>query len=137
MKAQHWMVALSSVNAAMLLYTIALPRPTAAQAPAAVIRARAIELIDENGRTRAELKIFPKDPNVKMPDGSKGYPETVLFRLITSNGRPTVKIAATEDGSVVSLGGDADPSHVQLLARGATTSIKLVNQDGKQQLVKP
>jgi hypothetical protein len=30
-----------------------------------------------------------------MPDGSKGYPETVVLRLIDSNGRPEVKIAAS------------------------------------------
>ena len=83
------------------------------------------------------MKVFPKNPDVKMPDGSKGYPETVLFRLVTSEGRPTVKIAATEDGSAVSLGGDADPTNIQLLARGVSTSVKLVNSDGRQQLVKP
>ena len=46
------------------------------------------------------MKILPPDPTVKMPDGTTGYPETVLLRLIDSQGRPNVKIAATEDDSL-------------------------------------
>ena len=72
-----------------------------------------------------------------MPDGTKGYPETVLLRLINSKGRPNVKIAAMEDGSGINLGGEADPADIQLLARGSNTFAKLTNKKGKQQLVKP
>src|SRR5437762_2547528 len=50
-----------------------------------------------------------------------GYPETVLLRLIDSKGAPNVKIAATEDGSAVSLGGESNPTNVQVLARGTST----------------
>jgi hypothetical protein len=60
----------------------------------------------------------------------------VLLRLIDSKGAPNVKIAATEDGSVVSLVGESNPTHVQLLARGTNPSLKLVNKDGKEQLIK-
>ncbi len=48
-----------------------------------------------------------------------------------------MKIAATDDGSGVSLGGAANPTHVQILARGANTSLKLVNKDGHEELIKP
>jgi hypothetical protein len=61
----------------------------------------------------------------------------VLFRLINSKGAPNVKLAATEDGSAVSLGGDLNPTNIQILARGKETSLKLINKDGKQQLIKP
>ena len=80
---------------------------------------------------------FPADPDVKMPDGTKGYPETVLFRLIDSKGGPNVKIAATDDGSAMSLVGESSPTHFQVLARGADTSLTLVNKDGRQQVIKP
>jgi hypothetical protein len=83
------------------------------------------------------IRVFPEDPTVKMPDGTRGYPETVLLRLIDSKGAPNVKIAATEDGSAVSFGGESNPTHVQVLARGASTSLKLVNKDGREQLIKP
>jgi len=47
-----------------------------------------------------------------MPDGSVGYPETVLLWLIDSKGRPNVKIEATEDGSRIGLSGDTDPTNI-------------------------
>src|SRR4030095_8637569 len=81
------------------------------------------------------LKVFPADLKVKMPDGTTGYPESVLFRLIDSKGAPNVKIAATEDGSAMSLGGESNPTHVQVLARGTNTSLTLVNQDGRKQVI--
>jgi hypothetical protein len=83
------------------------------------------------------IKVFPAEANVKMPDGSTGYPETVLLRLIDSKGAPNVKIAATEDGSGMSLGGESNPTHVQVLARGGSTSLKLVNKDGQERVIKP
>jgi hypothetical protein len=48
-----------------------------------------------------------------------------------------VKIAATEDGSAVSFGGESNPTHIQVLARGTNTSLKLVNKDGRQQVITP
>jgi hypothetical protein len=103
---------------------------------ASVLRARALEIVDDNGRVRAMIRVFPASPNAKMPDGTTGYPETVLLRLIDSKGAPNVKIAATEDGSVVSLVGESNPAHVQLLARGTSPSLKLVNKDRQEQLIK-
>jgi hypothetical protein len=81
--------------------------------------------------------VLPADPAVKMPDGTTGYPETVLFRLIDSQGRPNVKIAAVEDGSGISLGGKTNPTHIQILSRGDSPLMKLVNRDGKQQMIEP
>ena len=61
------------------------------------------------------IKVFPPAPDVAMPDGTKGYPETVLLRLIDSEGAPNVKIAATEDGSALSFGGESDPTQCRFL----------------------
>src|ERR1051325_2182472 len=83
------------------------------------------------------LTIYPADPTVKMPDGTTGYPETVLLRLISSTGRPHIKIAASEDGSGMVLGGESDPAYIQLLARGTNTSVKMINKDGREQVIKP
>ena len=102
-----------------------------------MVRGRGLELVDDHGRVRAEIKVFAADPSVSMPDGTRGYPETVLLRLINSKGAPNVKIAATEDGSAVSLGGASNPTDIQILARGMNTSLKLTNKDGKQHLIKP
>jgi len=35
------------------------------------------------------------------------------------------------------LGGESNPTHVQVLARGATTSVKLTNKDGQVKLITP
>src|SRR6516164_7777173 len=102
MKSNQLVFPLTIANAALLIFSLARPYPTAAQGSAQVLRVRALEIVDDRGRVRAEIKIFPPDPKVKMPDGTHGYPETVLLRLMDSKGRPNVKIAATEDGSGVS-----------------------------------
>jgi hypothetical protein len=71
------------------------------------------------------------------PERLKSYPETVLLRLINSKGAPNVKLAASEDGAGLVLGGESNPTHVQILARGATTSLKLSDKDGKVKLINP
>ena len=137
MKTQRVAIALTMLNLVILMFVLlrANSAPSAEVAP--VLRGRALEIVDDHGRVRAMIKVFPDNPTVKMPDGTMGYPETVMLRLIDSKGAPNVKIAATEDGSAVSLGGDANPTHVQVLARGTSTSLKLVNKDGREQLIKP
>lgn len=137
MKAQRIAIGLTALNLVVLAYVLFRAGPVASAEIAPVLRAHALEIVDENGRVRAMIRVFPADPAVKMPDGTTGYPETVLLRLIDSKGAPNVKIAATEDGSAVSLGGESNPTNVQILARGASTSLKLVNKDGQQQVIKP
>jgi hypothetical protein len=38
---------------------------------------------------------------------------------------------------VVSLVGESNPALVHVLARGASPSLKLVNKDGREQVIKP
>jgi hypothetical protein len=137
MKTQRLAIALTVLNLVILAFILLRAKSAASTEVAPVLRARALEIVDDQERVRAMIKIFPADPTVKMPDGTTGYPETVLLRLIDSKGAPNVKIAATEDGSAVSFGGESNPTHVQVLARGNSTSLRLVNQDGREQLIKP
>lgn len=130
-------MALTAANLGLFLDQLIQPNRTAAQEITPVLRGRELQLVDQRGRVRVEMKIFPPDPTVKMPDGTTGYPETVLLRLIDSQGRPNVKIAATEDGSGISLGGNTNPTNIQILSRGDKTLLKLVNRDNKQQLIAP
>jgi hypothetical protein len=136
MKIQRLLIALTIANLALLILSLA-QHPAEAQSVAPVLRGRAFEIVDDHGRVRASISVLPADPNVKMPDGTTGYPETVLFRMINSKGRPNVKIEATEDGSGVGLGGNLDPTYVLMQAKRTSTSLKLTNQDGKQQTIKP
>jgi hypothetical protein len=77
-----------------------------------------------------------------MADGStakvgKIYPETVLFRLLRPDGRPSVKLSTSEQGSGLTLGGGIDPTYIVLDAEEGTPSFSLTNKDGKQEIVKP
>ena len=115
-------------NVLVLTLTVFRPGSAEAQGVEPVLRGRGLEIVDDHGRVRASITIFPATP---------GYPETVLLRLQTSAGRPNVKIAATEDGSALLLGGQSDPTFIQALARGAKTSVKLKNKTGRQRVIKP
>jgi hypothetical protein len=131
------LVVLTVVNLALLTFSLARTDATGAQGAAPVLRGRALEIVDDHGRVRASITVFPANPQAKMPDGTTGYPETVLLRLISSAGRPNVKIAAKERGAAVSFGGESDPTNVQILAEGESTSPTLRDGDGREQLVKP
>ena len=152
MKIQRFLIALTFVNLALMVFLLAQTRavraktaaPAAAQgnAPAAegvapVLRGRALEIVDDKGKVRASIAIYPADPSVKMPDGTTGYPETVLLRLINSKGRPNIKIDAQDIGGGVMVGGESNPTYASLSARGASTSLKMINKDGQQQTLKP
>lgn len=137
MKIQRLLIVLTVINAALLVFLIARTEVAGAGEPAQILRGRGLEIVDDQGHVRASIKIYPADPKVEMPDGTKGYPESVLLRLISSAGRPNVKIAASERGAAVSFGGESDPTNVQILAQGESTSLHLKNKDGREQTIKP
>jgi hypothetical protein len=135
MTAQRLAIGLTVVN--LLLMAFLVPRiGSAAQVQVApVLRARALEIVDESGKKRAEIVVLAPS----TMDG-KTYPETVLFRLIDPNGRPAVKIAGSVDGSAMSLAGDSEKREwngAQILAEGRGGVVKLTNKDGRQQIIKP
>ena len=121
----------------MLIFSLAQPRSVVAQGVAQVLRGRALEIVDDQGRVRASISVLPGDPTRKMPDGSTGFTETVLVRLINSKGRPNVKLQVSDEGSGLMLAGESDPTYIQIGAKGTNTSLKLTNKDGRQQLIKP
>ena len=71
-----------------------------------------------------------------LPDGTT-YPETVLLRLVTFARAAQRETRRDRGWFGFSLGGEADPTHVAIGARGGSASVKLVNKDGQQQLIKP
>ena len=106
MKLQRFLIAITFVNAALLAFLLARPGVAGPQGLAPVLRGRALELVDDRRRVRASIAVHPQDPKIRMPDGTTQHPETVLLRLITSTGRPNVKISATERGSATAFWGD-------------------------------
>jgi hypothetical protein len=137
MKTQRLLVVITFLNILLLLFSLSQARAVTAREIAPVLRGRALEIVDDRGRVRASITILPGDPHFKMPDGTMGYPESVLLRLISPKGRPNVKIGASDRGSGLGLGGEDDPTYVQILAEGSSTSLKLTNKDGREQLIKP
>jgi hypothetical protein len=135
MNTPRLLVVLTVVNFALLAFTLVRPGTAAEVAP--VLRGRALQIVDDQGRVRASISVLPADPAVKMPDGTTGYPETVLLRLINTKGGPNVKLAAMENGAGLVLGGESNPTHVQVLAQGPNTSLKLTNKDGQTHLIQP
>lgn len=135
MKIQRLLIALTAVNLGLLIFLL-LPHiePALANSVAPVVRGRALEIVDDQGRVRASIKVQPAE--TFRPTGKK-YPETVILRLIDPNGRPEVKIVASEKGAGLSFVGDSDATQVLLEADGTDSSLKLTNKDGRQQLVKP
>lgn len=134
MKTHRLTLALTVINVVILITVLFLFSTAYKSEVQSVLRGHAFELIDENGKVRAEIKIRPADPSVKMPDGTFGYPESVLFRLFDSDGGPNVKISATEDGSGIVLGGES--GYVQILSRTTDPSVKLANKNGDEQVIK-
>jgi hypothetical protein len=143
MKSQRLLIALTVLNLGLLVFLLAQVEirflgfrflgSAEMNSAGSVLRGRSLEITDDEGRTRASIKVYP--PSV-LPDGTT-YPETVLLRLINSQGTPNVKLAATEDGSGLVLSGESNPTHVQILVRGTTSSLKLTNKDGQQHSIAP
>jgi hypothetical protein len=133
---------LTIVNLGILLILLnSQIRSVQASGPAPVLRGSALEIVDGQGKVRASLHIQPAGPAVRA-DGSvakdgKIYPETVLFRLIRPDGRPSVKIATSEEGSGLTLGGGVDPTYIILSADQGDPSLALTNKSGRLQLIKP
>ena len=100
MENHRWVVWLTGVNLLLTALTLTRTIPAvAAEGVTPALRARSFELVDEQGRVRASLSVLPAGTSAQ----ADRYPETVLLRLITEQGRPSVKISASEQASGVSL----------------------------------
>jgi len=125
------------VNLGLLGYQVLRPRSAGALTDdvPAVLRAHSIEIVDARGKVRASLSVLPEDPKVIWK--GKPYPETVLLRLISPDGRPNVKLGASSMGGGLVIGGESNPTYVQVLAEGGETTLKLINKDGTERVIKP
>jgi len=132
MKIQRIAIGLTVVNLLLLLFLLAQIHRTTAQDVVPVLRGRALEIVDGQGRVRAEILVHGPERV-----GGKLYPETVLFRMADQNRRPVVKFTAADTGSVLGLFDDSQ-GRVQLNAESDTGNfVKVVNKDGREQVLKP
>ena len=136
MKTPRSLLALTAVNLVLLLFTVAQQlRPAFAQSEPPVLRGRGLEIVDAQGRVRASISVLPP---AKSPNGDE-QAETVLLRLITERGRPSVKIASSEPASGLSLAGPTGTKDTYLIlqANGTSSSLRLRNEDGREQVLGP
>jgi hypothetical protein len=135
MKAQRFLVVLTTVNLGVLLFIVTAMRPVVAEGIAPVLRGGSLEIVDDQGRVRASLSVIPAGTSAH---GDRS-PETVLFRLITERGRPSVKIGASEEGAGLGLAGPTGTkdTYVILESKGTASWLKLRNETGAEQVLKP
>jgi hypothetical protein len=135
MKTQRVLIALTAVNFLMLALTLAQWRPAHAEDTPGVLRGRGLEIVDDRGRVRASISVMPAG----VSKAGDAFPETVLLRLITERGRPAVKVSTTEEGSGLSFAGPTGTSetYITMGTKGKLSTLKLKNEDGREQVLKP
>ncbi len=138
MNSPRFLISLTVVNFAVLLLSVTnLVRSATADeiVTMPVLRARSLQIVDEKNRVRASLSVLPASTSAS----GAVSPETVLFRLITERGRPSVKIGASEDKSGISVVGPTGTkdSYAILEANADSSSLKLRAENGREQLLSP
>jgi hypothetical protein len=130
MRIQRLALVLTIVNLLLLSVLLAHLNPLSAQEPAPILRGRALQIVDDAGRVRASLSV--------LPAGDQS-PETVLLRLITERGRPSVKVSASEEASGVSVVGPSGTTNtwITVKADGFNSSVVVKSEDGSEQIIQP
>jgi hypothetical protein len=138
MRAQWLAILLTVVNLTLLVGLIVeRARPAAAETTSArqnvipKLRARALEIVDEQDRIRAQLAVMPPT----TVDG-KTYQESVLLRLIDPKSGPVVKISAAPEGAGMFLS-DVSDRGVLIQMRDGDAFVKATNKAGQEAVLKP
>ena len=128
MRIRHpFLVAVTFLNVACAGVSISQQQLARASDDSQVLRGRSLEIVDEKGRVRASIKLHPAEraQNGTMTD------ETAVLRLITTEGKPGVKIAASETTAGIALVAEQG-NYIQVFTDG----VKLT-QGGKQRALWP
>jgi len=133
MKMQPLAIAITVINIALMMFLLVQIQQVEKDRDTSVLRGSALEIVDDLGRVRASIQVLPAG---HMPNG-EAYFETVIFRLIDPDGRPTVKMTNPEQGSGLLLLGATDTTYTLLGSEGADSSLKLTNENGQEQIIKP
>ena len=127
---------LTGLNLALLIFLVTQQlQPALAASDPPMLRGRGLEIVDSQGRVRASINIMPAEKSSSAADQS----ETVLLRLITERGRPSVKIASSEPTSGLSFAGPTGTkdTYVILQSRGEASTLKLRSENGHEVVLEP
>ncbi len=114
MKTQRIALALTLINLIVILFIAASPQKENFDR----ITVKEFEMIDQNGKQRALIKV--------EPDGE------IVFRLRDSQGNVRVKLGAGNDGSGLVLLDDQTNPGVHALAKKDKAFITVTGKDGKK-----
>jgi hypothetical protein len=135
-KTPRSLFALTLVNLAILLFLLAQQfRPAFAQVSLRSAWSLAGNRRQPRPASALSINVFPSE---KAPTGDD-QPETVLLRLITERGRPSVKIGSSEPTSGLSFAGPTGTkdTYVVLQSTATVSSLKLRNENGREQVLSP
>ncbi|HSI87875.1 MAG TPA: hypothetical protein VK918_02395 [Pyrinomonadaceae bacterium] len=111
-------VALSILNLIVLVFLLTQTGTTSAQTDVLpLVRAKALEIVDEGGKVRAQIKVE-----------SNGE---VIFRLRDSTGTIRSKYGADERGSALLLMDDRTEATVRIRANKDGGGLSLYDREGK------
>jgi hypothetical protein len=132
MTSPRLLLALTGLNLLLLAgLLIERTRPAYAKTASPVIRGSALEIVDGQGRVRAQIGVFPPS----TVDG-KRYPEAVLLRLIDPKSGPVVKIGAASNGGAIGLTDGANRG-VQIFAHDTGSFVRIVDRSGHEKVMRP
>jgi hypothetical protein len=134
MRVQRLLIVLTVINLGLLVFSLAQTRLHVgpggirmwANVQGDVLRGRSLEIVDDEGRVRASIMVHPADPAATAQSGG-----TAILRLVDENGRPSVKLATTQEGGGgLTLVGETDATYVRLSGQGLAAT-----KDGQRQQI--
>jgi hypothetical protein len=117
------LAALVALQCALTIMMLARSGSGDAQSAAPLLRARAIELVDEAGNPRAQIGIEAEGE--------------VVLRLRDATGAVRVKLGASQAGSGLLLLNNSTEPGLQLLAQPSGTKLVLRAPDGRERTIEP
>lgn len=122
MKLQRFAAAVSIVNVLALAYMFAEVRSSAQPGVSPIVRTRAFELVDANGKVRAQFNTEESGE--------------VVFRLRGPDGTIRTKFAAGSNGSGLVMMDERTEATVQIRADKDGGGVMLFTRDGRRNLLK-
>jgi hypothetical protein len=122
MKNRVSIISLVALNIVLLVCVAAQSKSEAQPGIQSIVRARAIELVDDKGRIRASLNVATNGEAV--------------FRLRDSDETIRLKLGASKEGSALLLLDDSTNPGLHVISKHGTT-MTLFNSDGRKRVVEP
>ena len=132
MSLQPLALGLTLVNLLLLAVT-ATGNASFARQEAPVLRGRALEIVDDQGRVRASIVVHAASTG---RDG-KASAESTVLRLITPDGKPGVKIAASEDTAGLAFVAEQGTYAQLIAASGGGSFLKFTEKNGRDRQLYP